>query len=180
MENNKNQGVQGTDNNAQENNGAKQGSDLENLKKELEQEKKLREELEANNAKFKTRIDELTHEISESKKATKAKMTEEEKRQAELEEKENQIKELSTKVQIQEKTSKYLAIGFDVEVANEVAAAEVKGDMESVYKRITELVAKAKADGEEAYLKSRPKTQAGGEGGKNEDAFLAGFNSKKY
>lgn len=154
--------------------------DLESVQKELEQMKKLNEELSDKNSKYKNRIDELTHEQAENKRQARAKMSEDEKRQEEIAEKENQIKELTNKVQVQDKTTKYQSLGFDIDTAKKVAAAEVDGDMDAVYENLANLIKKKEADAEAEFIKQRPKPQVGGDSKNTEDdPFVKGF-TKSY
>lgn len=92
--------------------------------------KALYEKAIADSKKLKASFDQTSHEVAELKKAQKAKMSEEEKRQAEFEEKEQRYQEAMARVAEMETATLFAENGFDKKDYEEVAkkVVEVGGD----------------------------------------------------
>lgn len=92
--------------------------------------KALYEKAIADSKKLKASFDQTSHEVAELKKAQKAKMSEEEQRQAEFEEKEQRYQEAMARVAEMETSTLFAENGFDKKDYEEVSKkiVEVGGD----------------------------------------------------
>ena len=144
---------------------------VEELMAELAQER-------ADKEKLKNTLDKTSSEAANFKKQLRAKQTAEEQEEEAKREREEKNKQyvtgLESKIQTIEATERYMGIGM----TKELASAELEGNSEKVMANMQkhmDSVVKAK---EAEWLKNRPDVQAGNEeDGKEEDAFLKGFNS---
>lgn len=107
---------------------------------------------------FKRSFDKTSSELSALKKE---KMTDEEKKQAELQELQNRYNEAQKQLKLNETEKQYMGVGMDAESAKNMAQAVIDGDLVKqgeIMKSYTEMVAKkAKADA----LKEQPNPNLG-------------------
>lgn len=125
-------------------------------------------------------FDKTASELAEAKKNLKAKMTEDEQKEAERLAAEQALKtELETlrkETTVTKHKAKYLSLGYDEKLAEETAKALADGDMDKVFanqQSYIEIVKKA-AKAENLAGATEPPA-----GGKSEtDAFMAGFKNE--
>ena len=113
---------------------------------------------EGDRDKFKSSFDKTSSELASIKKE---RMTDEEKRQAELKEIQDRLVEAELKNKLNETEKQYLGVGMDSETASKMAKAVIDGDLTAqgeIMRAYTETVAsKAKAEA----LKSQPTPTVG-------------------
>jgi hypothetical protein len=111
-------------------------------------------------------FDKTASELAEAKKLLKAKMTEDEQKEAERAAKEAEkdalLESLKRDKAVSERKAKYLAFGYDEKLAAETAKAFADGDMDTVDKNHALHIENVRKAERAAALAGDPKPPAGG------------------
>ena len=110
-------------------------------------------------------VDKYSSEIANLKDKEKARMSDEEKKNAEYQELQNEIATLKKEKSISDKTAKYIYLGYEEELAKQVAEGEIDG------KDVSELHASFLKSHDEALKKQLMKDNPNAKGGASGNTY---------
>ena len=126
--------------------------------------------------KLKELNDKYSSELAEKKREEQARMTDEEKRQAEMTELKNQYAETQKQLAIRDKVASLIELGYDKDTALKYATDEVEGKDTLQYQK--DFIAKKEAEVKAKVLKEAGKDPNLGNGGaipSKEDVVKGGY-----
>lgn len=116
----------------------------------------------------KDQLDKAAHDAAEWKRKYNSKLSDEEKSQAEqkayLEKVEEELNTLRRDKSVSDYTSKFIANGYDSELATATAEALADGDMETVFANQSKFVKSFEKHLKSEFMKGTPKPDAAGGG----------------
>lgn len=125
-------------------------------------------------------FDKTASELAEAKKALKAKMTEDEQKEAERLAAEQALKtELETlrkETTVTKYKAKYLSLGYDEKLAEETAKALADSDMDKVFANQQSYIENVRKAAKAENIAGAAEPPAGGKS--ETDAFMAGFKNE--